>query len=186
MESRAELEQRGDAPANLDASLRRLDDPGDQLQQRRLAGAVPADEPDRIARLRPHGYSAQRPDVLAAAPAARHDQLLESSRLLRVDTEPTRDLVDADLAWVDHALDGSETACCTSPARTSMNAGSAFGISIRRNSRPRSRERSAASKSRSHRISRWSATKPIGHASTSCTPSRASVSRCSRMSGPSH
>ena len=44
----------------------------------------------------------------------------------------------------------------------------------------------AASTSRSQRISRWSATKPIGQRTTSRTSLAASSFRCSRMSGPSH
>ena len=54
METRAELEQRRDAPRRLDASRRRLDDPRDETQERRLARAVAADEPDGVARLDRH------------------------------------------------------------------------------------------------------------------------------------
>src|SRR3989440_10679081 len=36
MEARAELEQRTDATGHLDSARARLDDPGDQAQQRRL------------------------------------------------------------------------------------------------------------------------------------------------------
>ena len=50
------------------------------------------------------------------------------------------------------------------PASTSTRSGAAFGISIRANPRPSSRDRSAASTSRSQRISRWSETKPTGQA----------------------
>ncbi len=46
MEAGAQLEQRPDAPADLDTAGTRLDDPGDQAQQRRLAGAVAADQTD--------------------------------------------------------------------------------------------------------------------------------------------
>ena len=67
-----------------------------------------------------------------------------------------------------------------------MNAGSAFGSSIRSSRSPSSRARSAASMSRSQRISRWSATNPIGQRTTSRTSHAASSLRCSRMSGPSH
>jgi hypothetical protein len=45
MEAGAELEQRADAPADVDVAARRLDDPGDQAQQRRLARTVAPDEP---------------------------------------------------------------------------------------------------------------------------------------------
>jgi hypothetical protein len=52
VEAGAELEQGRDAPADVDRPARRLDDLADQLQQRRLAGAVAADEADRLPRLR--------------------------------------------------------------------------------------------------------------------------------------
>ena len=52
-----------------------------------------------------------------------------------------------------------------------MNAGSAFGISIRSEARARApRAFSAASWSRSQRISRWSATNPTGQTRTSVDP----------------
>ena len=51
MEAGAELEQRADPAADRDAALGGLDDPGDQAQQRRLAGAVAADKADRLAGL---------------------------------------------------------------------------------------------------------------------------------------
>ena len=50
-------------PADLDPALGRLEDAGDQPQQRRLAGAVAPDEPDRLARLDREGDVAQRPDL---------------------------------------------------------------------------------------------------------------------------
>ena len=49
MEARAELEQRADAPAALDDAARRRDHAGDDLQQGRLAGAVLADDAERLA-----------------------------------------------------------------------------------------------------------------------------------------
>ena len=51
VEPGAELEQRADPPADRDPPRRRLEDPGHQLQQRRLARAVSTDEPERVARL---------------------------------------------------------------------------------------------------------------------------------------
>src|SRR6266545_278580 len=47
MESRAELEQRSDAAADLRRPRCRLDDPREDPEQRALAGAVSPDEPDR-------------------------------------------------------------------------------------------------------------------------------------------
>ena len=49
VEPGAELEQRADPPLRAHASGRRLDDPGDEPQQRRLARAVAPDEPDGLA-----------------------------------------------------------------------------------------------------------------------------------------
>ena len=97
VEAGAELEQRADPAADGDAALGRLDDPGDQAQQRRLAGAVPADEPDRLARLDRERDVAQRQDVARLGAPAEHEQLLQASRLVRPDAEAARDPLDADL-----------------------------------------------------------------------------------------
>ncbi len=48
MEAGAELEQRAHAALDRDRSRRRLDDAGDEPQQRRLARAVAADQADRL------------------------------------------------------------------------------------------------------------------------------------------
>src|SRR5439155_7666098 len=55
LEAGAELEERAHAAADLDPPAGRLDDSGEQAQQRRLAGAVAADEPDRMSGLDPKG-----------------------------------------------------------------------------------------------------------------------------------
>ena len=130
MEAGAELEQRADPAADVDPSRRRLDDPGDQPQQRRLAGAVAADEPDRLPRLDGERHVFERLHVLRVGAAAQDEQLLQAARLVRVDAEAARDPVDPDLARL-HALNGTAAARRTSPASTRMNAGSAFGSSIR-------------------------------------------------------
>ena len=71
VEAGAELEQRRDAAAGLDAAARRLDDLRDEPQQRRLARAVTADEPDRLAGLgaRPRRRAAPAPRAPDAAGA---------------------------------------------------------------------------------------------------------------------
>src|SRR5207253_10618668 len=51
VEARAELEERADPPADGDVAARRLDDPGDEAQERRLARPVAAHETDRVAGL---------------------------------------------------------------------------------------------------------------------------------------
>ena len=87
MEARAELEQRRDPAAGLDPARGRLDDPGDEPEQRRLAGAVPADEPDRLAGLDPHGDVAERLDLARAEPAARDEHVLDRALCLRIDAK---------------------------------------------------------------------------------------------------
>ena len=185
VEAGAELEQRADPSADGDAALGRLDDPGDQPQQGRLAGAVAADEADRLARLDAERDVLEREHIACLGSPAEHEQLLQASRLVRPDAEATRDPLDADLPRL-HPRDGTAKCRRTSPASTSMNAGSAFGSSIRSNRIPSCLALSAASMSRSQRISRWSATNPIGQTTTSRTSQAASSLRCSRMSGPSH
>ena len=63
--------------------------------------------------------------------APRDEQLLQRPHGLRVDAEAAAGAVDLDGARLRHALDGSAAARRTMPASTRMNAGSAFGISIR-------------------------------------------------------
>ena len=106
VEAGAELEQRADPAADLDAARRRLDDPGDQAQQRRLAGAVAADEPDGLARLDRERDVVERLHVLRLGAAAEDEQLLQAARLVRVDAEAARDPVDPDLARL-HPVDGT-------------------------------------------------------------------------------
>ena len=85
---------------------RRLDDPGDQAEQRRLAGAVAADQPDGLARLDRERDVVERLHVLRLGAAAEDEQLLQAPRLVRVDAEAARDPVDPDLARL-HPADGT-------------------------------------------------------------------------------
>ena len=64
MEAGADLEQAPDAPADLDAPARRRGDAREHLQQRRLAGAVAADDPEHLALLDLERHVAERPDLL--------------------------------------------------------------------------------------------------------------------------
>ena len=141
VEAGAELEQRADPAADGDAPGRRLDDPGDQPQQRRLAGAVAADEADGLTGLDRERDVVERLDVLRVGAAAEDEQLLQAARLVCVNAEAARDPVDPDLARV-HPADSTGARLRTSPARTRMNAGSAFGSSIRSSRIPSSRRRS--------------------------------------------
>ena len=51
MKARAYFQQAGDAPTIADAPCRRLGDPAENLQQSGFAGAVPADDANRLALL---------------------------------------------------------------------------------------------------------------------------------------
>src|SRR6266516_2200320 len=146
MEARAELEQRADAPTDLDTDEGRLDDPGDQAQERRLAGAVAADEPDRATGRDPERDFLERNDVGRTRAPGRDDRILEAARLARIDLEATGRVLRDDLAWTHaHASEGTARARRTRPASTSTKRGSAFGISIRAKPRPSSCAFSVAS-----------------------------------------
>ena len=97
MEAGAELEQAADAPARGDLPAGRLDDPGDEPQQRRLAGAVATDEPDGLARLDVHRDAVERPDLLRPGAASRDQELLQRLCLAGAHDEPPRDVLDGDL-----------------------------------------------------------------------------------------
>ena len=64
MEARADLEDAPDATADHRAALGRRRDPGQQLEERRLAGAVLADEADDLALLDREGHVLERPELL--------------------------------------------------------------------------------------------------------------------------
>ncbi len=71
MEAGADLEQGTDAAADLGSTLGRLGDAREELQQRRLAGAVSADEADHLALLDLEARVAEGPqlaDVLVGRP----------------------------------------------------------------------------------------------------------------------
>ena len=187
MEPRAELEQRADPAGGRDPSLGRLDDPGDQPEQRRLAGAVPPDEPHGLAGGDAERDVAERPHLLRPRAAPRDERApsacvsrARGRRIAARRRRPRSRPVSCALS-----RDGGELAA--HDAREHVDE-------VRRGVRhldPREREaelarRSAASTSRSQRISRWSETKPTGQATTSVTPCPASSPRWSRMSGPSH
>ena len=173
-------------PPTSTRARRRLDDPGDQPQQRRLAGAVAADEPDRLARLDGERHVLERLHVLRLGAAAEDEQLLQAARLVRVDAEAARDPVDPDLARLhafrrysgrapdeprEHANEGGIGVRQLDPVErepelrrallrldVEVPAGSRGG---RRRSRPARRARRGRRRA-------------------------ASAFRCSRMSGPSH
>src|SRR5262249_55499888 len=153
MEAGAEFEQGADATADRDGARSGLDDPGDQPQERRLAGAVPAHEADRASRLRAEGHVAKRPDVGAAHAPPGHDEILQRPGLAGIDAEAPRSVLHRDLATI-HAAEGIASVRRTIAASTRTNAASRLGTSIRRRLRPSSAALSCASTSMSQRISR--------------------------------
>src|SRR6516165_12686358 len=67
VEARPDLEQAPDATANLSATRSWRGDPRQNLEQRRLPGAVRADDPKHLALGHVEGDVAQSPDLLALA-----------------------------------------------------------------------------------------------------------------------
>src|SRR5262249_19000907 len=100
-----------------------------QPQERRLAGAVPADETDRLARLDRHRHVAQRLHFAYSAAAARDDDVLEGALRLGVDAERPRNAVDDDATRGHAGTAASERRTIAPSAAT--NSWSSFGISIR-------------------------------------------------------
>ncbi len=66
MEPGSNLEEAADAAVELDRPLGRLGDAREELEQRALAGAVAADEPEDLALPDLEGDVAQRPQSLVA------------------------------------------------------------------------------------------------------------------------
>ena len=64
MESGRDLDERADAPMNLAAPARRRDDPVQQLQRGRFAGAIRSDDPQRFAPLHLERHVADGPELL--------------------------------------------------------------------------------------------------------------------------
>src|SRR6185436_17128358 len=76
MKARAELDQRDDVSADADGAARRPRDPRDQLEQRRLARAVSADDAETGADRHIQRDVAQRPDRRADLSARRRVHLV--------------------------------------------------------------------------------------------------------------
>ena len=71
VEAGAELEQRGDAAVDLDRARGGLQRAADDLQQRRLARAVAADDADRLAAPHLERDAVQRREIAVVAASAR-------------------------------------------------------------------------------------------------------------------
>ena len=67
MEARADLEQRADQASDRDVAVRGRGDARQHFQQRALAGAIPADDADHLARRDLERDVAERPDAIVFA-----------------------------------------------------------------------------------------------------------------------
>ena len=94
----AELEQRANASLSAYATRRRLDDPGDESQQRGLARSVASDQADGLAVLDGDRDIAQCPHVTRGGLSALHNEILQRPRLSSVHAKAPRDTLDVDLA----------------------------------------------------------------------------------------
>ena len=98
VEARAELEQRRDlARRVVIAPCVGPQDPRDALEQRALARAVLADEPERRALAGSRSDTPfERPELLVAGAAPAHDRRLQGLVALVVEAEPLPDVLDRD------------------------------------------------------------------------------------------
>ena len=76
---RSHLEQRSDAACHVDAAGGRISDPGEDLQQRALAGSIAADEADDLALLDLERHAVQCPFIVSCVFFLRAKQFSESS-----------------------------------------------------------------------------------------------------------
>ena len=96
MEAGTELEQRRQATPRDDLAHRGLQDPGDALQQRRLARAVVSEEADRLALRDLEVGVTERPEVLVRDPAEVDGAFLQRRVPLVVEAEALGDGADLD------------------------------------------------------------------------------------------
>ena len=96
IEARAKLDERGNAAVSLHRALRRLQNAADQFEQRALAGAVEADDAQRIAALQLKGNILQGPERLDGNLVFEHaDEIfLDVIHLFAAHVEHHRDLID--------------------------------------------------------------------------------------------
>ena len=105
MEARAQLEQRRHPAVGDDAAGGRPEDPRHQLQQGRLAGAVAADQPERLPRRDLERDIVERDDLARRRASPGNDGVLEGAVRPFGDLEALRDPVDDDAAGRAHRLD---------------------------------------------------------------------------------
>src|SRR5262249_13718329 len=118
-------QERADVAGDFQAAARRLEDPGDQTEGRRLARAVPAAGHNRLAGLDRERDIAQRPDFLALKVAPPQDRLLERDVPLGVHLEPAADALGDNGSGL-HASEGTARVSRTSAANACRKAGSSF------------------------------------------------------------
>ena len=100
VEAGAERQQPGDVAVDVDHALGRMDDPGEDLEERALAGAVRADDRQRLAVLDAQVDVAERPELLAlAAP----EHLAERPADRRLPGEP-QVVADAEVVGADRVV----------------------------------------------------------------------------------
>src|SRR5262249_56186577 len=92
------LERGPDPPRGRAPPRGRLDDPGDETEERRLARAVPADEPDRLSTRDLDRDVAESPYVRRLGLPALDEEILQRPCLAAVDAKPSGNRLDADLA----------------------------------------------------------------------------------------
>src|SRR5262249_12485873 len=96
LEAGTELEQRRQSAPRDDLAGGGSQDPGHALQQRRLAGAVVSEEPDRRALGHLEVDVAERPELLRRRPSETDDPFLQRRVSLVREQESLRDAPDAD------------------------------------------------------------------------------------------
>ena len=141
VEADPELDERRHAPVDVDRAAVDAVDPGQALQQRRLARAVAPDDAEELARLHGEGHAAQRvQDVVVAAAERVQRALLERADLLARDLEALVDTVDyhrRDLSACSSASRVPAPAGCNGRRRAAAGGGSASTVATARRLRPR-------------------------------------------------
>src|SRR5438045_8300575 len=95
METGAQREQGGDPAPRGDPALSRPEDPGGELEERRLARAIRAEQPERLALRHVEQDALERPEPLLVD--AEPDQpLLERRRPFPIPAELFADALDGD------------------------------------------------------------------------------------------
>ena len=153
MEAGPDLEQAADAAADRGSALGRSRDAGEDLEQRRLAGAVSPDDPERLAFLEVERDVPESPDLLVSAPMLLPGEPLADVRH-RLAQRPVRGLELAYPVALGETLDGDRGRGIRWCPRTSARrSGRSRGRRRTRRVRPRRRRPSAPGRACSRRAS---------------------------------